>query len=157
VTNGSTLQSPGSDVCPEEVAKLMTSCWKRQPHDRLSIKEIHYKLDRICMSQPTYLDLIAWNIWRHHRTGKCFGGFSPAWLYRCVSGMFTSAWILDRNSDMIYMERDLLSDIFYWKSPKAQIDNGDSPLVVSALDKGGWILSNNMWLCEAERGPRFQF
>ncbi|XP_048733945.1 NT-3 growth factor receptor-like isoform X2 [Ostrea edulis] len=59
VTNGSTLQSPGTDVCPEEVAKLMTSCWKRQPHDRLSIKEIHYKLDRICMSQPTYLDLIA--------------------------------------------------------------------------------------------------
>ncbi|XP_061168828.1 NT-3 growth factor receptor-like [Saccostrea echinata] len=59
VTNGSTLQPPGTDICPEDVAKLMASCWKRQPHDRLSIKEIHYKLDRICMSQPTYLDLIA--------------------------------------------------------------------------------------------------
>ncbi|KAK3097533.1 hypothetical protein FSP39_010504 [Pinctada imbricata] len=59
VTNGRTLQCPENGVCPDDVSKIMQGCWKRQPHDRLSMKDIHYRLDRLCLSQPTYLDLIA--------------------------------------------------------------------------------------------------
>lgn len=103
VTNGSTLQPPGTDVCPEEVAKLMAACWKRQPHDRLSIKELHYKLDRICMSQPTYLDLIAWN-WRQPILS--FSHFSRTWQRCITSGVF----------DQLFIASDYYRLTIWWKN-----------------------------------------
>ncbi|XP_069138190.1 BDNF/NT-3 growth factors receptor-like [Argopecten irradians] len=57
ITDGSLLENPST--CTDEVYAIMQGCWERQPHDRLCMKEIKNRLDKLCMSQPTYLDLIA--------------------------------------------------------------------------------------------------
>lgn len=81
----------------------MAACWKRQPHDRLSIKELHYKLDRICMSQPTYLDLIAWN-WRQPILS--FSHFSRMWQRCITSGVF----------DQLFIASDYYRLTIWWKN-----------------------------------------
>lgn len=58
IQNGNLLECPR--YCPEEAYAIMLDCWKRQPQDRLTMKEIRLKLDKMCLSEPTYLDLIAW-------------------------------------------------------------------------------------------------
>ncbi|XP_033750042.1 BDNF/NT-3 growth factors receptor-like [Pecten maximus] len=57
ITDGSLLENPST--CTDEVYGIMQGCWERQPHDRLCMKDIKNRLDKLCMSQPTYLDLIA--------------------------------------------------------------------------------------------------
>ncbi|XP_067664724.1 BDNF/NT-3 growth factors receptor-like [Haliotis asinina] len=57
IQNGHLLDCP--QICPDDVYKMMLGCWKRQPTERLTMKEIHKRLDSLCLKEPTYLDLIA--------------------------------------------------------------------------------------------------
>ncbi|OWF35254.1 BDNF/NT-3 growth factors receptor-like [Mizuhopecten yessoensis] len=57
ITDGCLLECPS--LCTDEVYSIMQGCWERQPHDRMCIKYIKNRLDKLCISQPTYLDLIA--------------------------------------------------------------------------------------------------
>ncbi|XP_050400180.2 BDNF/NT-3 growth factors receptor [Patella vulgata] len=57
IKNGHLLERPRG--CPEEVYKVMLCCWKRQPHERMTMREIHRHLDSLCLSQPNYIDVIA--------------------------------------------------------------------------------------------------
>lgn len=58
VTTGHILDCPPR-VCSEEVYKIMLGCWRQEPQGRFTMKTVYYHIDRLCMSQPTYLDLIA--------------------------------------------------------------------------------------------------
>ncbi|KAK7463963.1 hypothetical protein BaRGS_00038045 [Batillaria attramentaria] len=57
IRNGRLLQRPA--ICSQDVHDIMLGCWKVSPQERLSMKDIHRQLDALCMSQPTYLDIIA--------------------------------------------------------------------------------------------------
>ncbi|XP_046574467.1 NT-3 growth factor receptor-like [Haliotis rubra] len=57
IQNGHLLDCP--QISPDDVYKMMLGCWKRQPTERLTMKEIHKRLDSLCLKEPTYLDLIA--------------------------------------------------------------------------------------------------
>ncbi|XP_074021329.1 BDNF/NT-3 growth factors receptor-like isoform X2 [Numenius arquata] len=56
ITQGRVLQRPRT--CPKEVYELMLSCWQREPHMRLNIKEIHSLLQNLAKASPVYLDIL---------------------------------------------------------------------------------------------------
>ncbi|XP_043916831.1 BDNF/NT-3 growth factors receptor isoform X2 [Protopterus annectens] len=56
ITQGRVLQRPRT--CPKEVYDLMLGCWQREPHMRLSIKEIHCLLQNLAKASPVYLDIL---------------------------------------------------------------------------------------------------
>ena len=58
IQNGQLLDSPR--LCPEEMCKLMLGCWRRQPHERLSMREMVVKIQQVAVHTPNYLEIIAW-------------------------------------------------------------------------------------------------
>ncbi|KAL5004291.1 hypothetical protein ScPMuIL_017747 [Solemya velum] len=56
IQNGCLLECPSN--CPDEIYKIILGCWRKQPQDRIKIKEIRSRLDVLCLSQPYYLDII---------------------------------------------------------------------------------------------------
>ncbi|XP_078392798.1 high affinity nerve growth factor receptor-like, partial [Cetorhinus maximus] len=56
ITQGRELECPRT--CPKEVYSIMQGCWPREPHQRLSIKEIHSQLENLAKSPPVYLDIL---------------------------------------------------------------------------------------------------
>ena len=56
VNSGKVLECPRS--CPQEVYKVMLSCWKKHPNERLTMREIHSKLEVMCVKQPLYLEIV---------------------------------------------------------------------------------------------------
>ncbi|KAL3866799.1 hypothetical protein ACJMK2_044067 [Sinanodonta woodiana] len=55
IQNGHLLDTPL--LAPEEVYKLMLASWKRQPLERISMKDTCNHLERLCLSCPGYADL----------------------------------------------------------------------------------------------------
>lgn len=56
ITQGRELECPSG--CPRDVYTIMEGCWPRDPQQRLSIKEIHGRLQRLAKSAPVYLDVL---------------------------------------------------------------------------------------------------
>ncbi|XP_067832935.1 high affinity nerve growth factor receptor-like [Heptranchias perlo] len=56
ITQGRELECPRT--CPREVYDIMQGCWQREPQQRLTIKEIHSRLQRLVKSPPVYLDVL---------------------------------------------------------------------------------------------------
>ncbi|XP_072916044.1 high affinity nerve growth factor receptor-like [Hemitrygon akajei] len=56
ITQGRVLECPRG--CPREVYAIMRGCWTRDPQQRLSIKEIHERLQQLVRSPPLYLDVL---------------------------------------------------------------------------------------------------
>ncbi|XP_068109595.1 high affinity nerve growth factor receptor isoform X2 [Hyperolius riggenbachi] len=56
ITQGRELERPRT--CPTEVYTIMQGCWQREPQQRLSIKEIHNKLQALVRAPPVYLDIL---------------------------------------------------------------------------------------------------
>ncbi|KAK2154274.1 hypothetical protein LSH36_272g02041 [Paralvinella palmiformis] len=56
VQNGKQLHCPRD--CPEDLYKIMLGCWKRQPSERHTMKEIKKKLEKFCKNHPIYLELL---------------------------------------------------------------------------------------------------
>ena len=50
------LESPRP--CPQELYKIMLGCWKKQPSERLTMREIHVKLENMCVKQPLYIEIV---------------------------------------------------------------------------------------------------
>lgn len=57
IRNGRLLGRP--PLCPEPVYDIMLGCWRINPQERLTMKDIHRQIDAMCLAQPTYLDIIA--------------------------------------------------------------------------------------------------
>ncbi|KAL3227870.1 hypothetical protein MRX96_003824 [Rhipicephalus microplus] len=56
VTSGKLLAKP--EGCPEEIYKMMLTCWKMQPQDRCPIKELHSQLENYCNAESEYMPII---------------------------------------------------------------------------------------------------
>ncbi len=59
IQSGKILDCPR--ICPEEVRKIMLGCWRKPPNERLSMREIKSRLEKVEEEekQPTvYLEVI---------------------------------------------------------------------------------------------------
>ncbi|XP_023670025.1 NT-3 growth factor receptor-like [Paramormyrops kingsleyae] len=56
ITQGRVLERPR--ICPKEVYDIMLGCWQREPHQRLSIKDIQKILYALGKTAPVYLDIL---------------------------------------------------------------------------------------------------
>ena len=53
---GQILDKP--EICNDATYAIMLRCWKRQPHERLSMLQIHRKLEDLISNKADYLDIV---------------------------------------------------------------------------------------------------
>lgn len=56
ITAGNVLGCPPD--CPEDVYKIMTACWRKNPNERITMREIHRIVGQLSSNVPQYLDLL---------------------------------------------------------------------------------------------------
>ncbi|XP_031230164.1 high affinity nerve growth factor receptor [Mastomys coucha] len=56
ITQGRELERPRA--CPPDVYAIMRGCWQREPQQRLSMKDVHARLQALAQAPPSYLDVL---------------------------------------------------------------------------------------------------
>ncbi|ELK36516.1 High affinity nerve growth factor receptor [Myotis davidii] len=56
ITQGQELEQPRA--CPPEVYAIMQGCWRREPQQHHSIKDVHARLQALVQAPPVYLDVL---------------------------------------------------------------------------------------------------